>query len=57
MKIALCILTRNERECVEIVFPQILGHHLGLACGVNPDILAPDGYVLPVVPGLQIYPE
>jgi tagatose-6-phosphate ketose/aldose isomerase len=50
-------LPDDLRAPFEIVFPQLLGHHAGLACGINPDILAPDGYVLPVVPGLQIYPE
>jgi tagatose-6-phosphate ketose/aldose isomerase len=50
-------LPDNLRAPFDIVFAQLLGYHLGLECGVNPDILAPDGFVLPVVPGIQIYPE
>jgi tagatose-6-phosphate ketose/aldose isomerase len=39
----------------EIIAPQLLGYHLSLRAGLNPDNPSPDGVINRVVKGVQIY--
>jgi len=44
------------RTPYEIVAPQLLGYHLSLNLGLNPDNPSPDGIINRVVQGVRIYP-
>lgn len=44
------------RTPFEIVAPQLLGYHLSLRIGLNPDNPSPDGIINRVVQGVTIYP-
>ena len=44
------------RTPFEIVGPQLLGYHLSLRIGLNPDNPSPDGVINRVVSGVKIYP-
>jgi tagatose-6-phosphate ketose/aldose isomerase len=44
------------RTPYEIVIPQLLGYHLSLARGMNPDNPSPGGVINRVVQGVVIYP-
>jgi tagatose-6-phosphate ketose/aldose isomerase len=43
------------RTPYEIVGPQLLGYHLSLRIGLNPDNPSPDGIINRVVRGVKIY--
>jgi tagatose-6-phosphate ketose/aldose isomerase len=43
------------RTPYEIVFPQLLGYHLGLRMGLNPDNPSPGGIINRVVRGVRVY--
>lgn len=43
------------RTPYEIVFPQLLGYHLGLSVGLNPDNPSPTGIINRVVQGFRVY--
>jgi len=43
------------RTSYEIVGPQLLGYHLSLRIGLNPDNPSPDGIINRVVSGVRIY--
>ncbi len=45
------------RTPFEIVGPQLLGYHLSLRIGLNPDNPSPDGVISRVVSGVRIYPQ
>jgi tagatose-6-phosphate ketose/aldose isomerase len=45
------------RTPFEIVGPQLLGYHLSLRIGLNPDNPSPDGVINRVVSGVTIYPQ
>ncbi|MGB6686659.1 MAG: hypothetical protein WBE76_02320 [Terracidiphilus sp.] len=44
------------RTPFEILGPQLLGYHLSLSIGLNPDNPSPDGVINRVVQGVRIYP-
>jgi tagatose-6-phosphate ketose/aldose isomerase len=44
------------RTPFEIVIPQLLGYHLSLRIGLNPDNPSPDGVINRVVQGVNIHP-
>ena len=44
------------RTPFEILGPQLLGYHLSLSVGLNPDNPSPDGVINRVVQGVRIYP-
>jgi tagatose-6-phosphate ketose/aldose isomerase len=44
------------RTPFEILGPQLLGYHLSLRIGMNPDNPSPDGVINRVVSGVRIYP-
>jgi tagatose-6-phosphate ketose/aldose isomerase len=44
------------RTPYEIVGPQLLGYHLSLRIGLNPDSPSPDGVINRVVQGVKIHP-
>jgi tagatose-6-phosphate ketose/aldose isomerase len=44
------------RTPFEILGPQLLGYHLSLQIGLNPDNPSPDGVINRVVSGVRIYP-
>jgi D-galactosamine 6-phosphate deaminase/isomerase len=44
------------RTPYEIIGPQLLGYHLSLRIGLNPDNPSPDGVINRVVQGVRIYP-
>jgi tagatose-6-phosphate ketose/aldose isomerase len=44
------------RTPYEIMGPQLLGYHLSLRCGLNPDNPSPEGIINRVVQGVRIYP-
>jgi tagatose-6-phosphate ketose/aldose isomerase len=44
------------RTPFEILGPQLLGYHLSLRIGLNPDNPSPDGVINRVVSGVRIYP-
>jgi tagatose-6-phosphate ketose/aldose isomerase len=44
------------RTPYEIVGPQLLGYHLSLSIGLNPDNPSPDGIINRVVQGVRIHP-
>ena len=44
------------RTPYEIVGPQLLGYHLSLSIGLNPDNPSPDGVINRVVQGVRIHP-
>lgn len=44
------------RNPFEILGPQLLGYHLSLSVGLNPDNPSPDGVITRVVKGVRIYP-
>jgi tagatose-6-phosphate ketose/aldose isomerase len=44
------------RTPYEIMGPQLLGYHLSLRCGLNPDNPSPDGIINRVVQGVRIHP-
>jgi tagatose-6-phosphate ketose/aldose isomerase len=44
------------RTPYEIIGPQLLGYHLSLRCGLNPDNPSPDGIINRVVQGVRIHP-
>ena len=44
------------RTPYEIIAPQLLGYHLSLAKGLNPDSPSPDGVINRVVQGVTIHP-
>ncbi len=44
------------RTLFEILGPQLLGYHLSLSIGLNPDNPSPDGVINRVVQGVRIYP-
>ncbi len=44
------------RTFFEILGPQLLGYHLSLSIGLNPDNPSPDGVINRVVQGVLIYP-
>jgi tagatose-6-phosphate ketose/aldose isomerase len=44
------------RTPYEIVGPQLLGYHLSLNLGLNPDNPSPDGIINRVVQGVRIHP-
>jgi tagatose-6-phosphate ketose/aldose isomerase len=44
------------RTPFEILGPQLLGYHLSLMIGLNPDNPSPDGVINRVVSGVKIYP-
>jgi tagatose-6-phosphate ketose/aldose isomerase len=43
------------RTPFEIVIPQLLGYHLSLRQGLNPDNPSPDGVITRVVQGVKIH--
>lgn len=43
------------RTAFEIMGPQLLGYHLGLAAGLDPDNPSPEGVINRVVQGVKIY--
>jgi tagatose-6-phosphate ketose/aldose isomerase len=45
------------RTPFEILGPQLLGYHLSLRIGLNPDNPSPDGVINRVVSGVRIYPQ
>ena len=45
------------RTPFEILGPQLLGYHLSLLIGLNPDNPSPDGVINRVVSGVRIYPH
>jgi tagatose-6-phosphate ketose/aldose isomerase len=45
------------RTPFEILGPQLLGYHLSLLLGLNPDNPSPDGVINRVVSGVRIYPH
>ena len=45
------------RTPFEILGPQLLGYHLSLRIGLNPDNPSPDGVINRVVSGVRIYPK
>lgn len=45
------------RTPAEIVFSQLLGYHLSLRLGLDPDNPSPDRVIARVVQGVRIYPE
>jgi len=45
------------RTPFEILGPQLLGYHLSLRIGLNPDNPSPDGVINRVVRGVRIYPH
>ncbi len=45
------------RTPFEILGPQLLGYHLSLRTGLNPDNPSPDGVINRVVSGVKIYPQ
>jgi len=45
------------RTPAEIVFPQLLGYHLSLRLGLDPDNPSPGRIITRVVEGVRIYPE
>jgi len=45
------------RTPFEILGPQLLGYHLSLMIGLNPDNPSPDGVINRVVSGVRIYPH
>jgi tagatose-6-phosphate ketose/aldose isomerase len=45
------------RTPFEILGPQLLGYHLSLRIGLNPDNPSPDGVINRVVSGVRIYPH
>ena len=45
------------RTPYEIVGPQLLGYHLSLNLGLNPDNPSPDGIINRVVQGVRIHPD
>ncbi|QNI33756.1 SIS domain-containing protein [Alloacidobacterium dinghuense] len=49
-------LPDDLRTSFEIVTPQLLGYHLSLSIGLNPDNPSPDGIINRVVQGVRIYP-
>ena len=49
-------LPDDLRTPFEIVTPQLLGYHLSLRIGLNPDNPSPDGIINRVVQGVTIYP-
>lgn len=49
-------LPDDLRTPFEIVTPQLLGYHLSLQIGLNPDNPSPDGIINRVVQGVRIYP-
>jgi len=44
------------RTPFEILGPQLIGYHLSLRIGLNPDNPSPDGVINRVVQGVRIYP-
>src|SRR5215469_5655919 len=44
------------RTPYEIMGPQLLGYHLSLRCGLNPDNPSPEGIINRVVQGVRIHP-
>jgi tagatose-6-phosphate ketose/aldose isomerase len=40
---------------LEILIPQLLGYHLSLRQGLNPDNPSPDGVITRVVQGVKIH--
>jgi tagatose-6-phosphate ketose/aldose isomerase len=49
-------LEDSLRTPYEIVFPQLLGYHLSLRVGLNPDSPSPSGIITRVVQGVSIHP-
>jgi len=49
-------LPDDLRTPFEIVAPQLLGYHLSVRIGLNPDNPSPDGIINRVVQGVTIYP-
>jgi D-galactosamine 6-phosphate deaminase/isomerase len=45
------------RTPYEIIGPQLMGYHLSLRIGLNPDNPSPDGVINRVVQGVTIYPD
>lgn len=45
------------RTPAEVVFAQLLGHHLSLGLGLDPDSPSPGRVITRVVEGVRIYPE
>jgi tagatose-6-phosphate ketose/aldose isomerase len=45
------------RTPYEIMGPQLLGYHLSLRIGLNPDNPSPDGVINRVVQGVRIYSD
>jgi tagatose-6-phosphate ketose/aldose isomerase len=43
------------RTPFEILIPQLLGYHLSLRQGLNPDNPSPDGVITRVVQGVKIH--
>jgi tagatose-6-phosphate ketose/aldose isomerase len=50
-------LTDWVRTPAEIVFAQLLGYHLSLRLGLDPDNPSPGRVITRVVEGVRIYPE
>ncbi len=50
-------LPDHLRTPAEIVFAQLLGYHLSLRLGLDPDKPSPDRVITRVVEGVRIYPE
>jgi tagatose-6-phosphate ketose/aldose isomerase len=49
-------LDDSLRTPYEIVYPQLLGYHLSLRMGLNPDSPSPTGIITRVVQGVSIHP-